>query len=88
MRAAGEGHGDLHVLAGSLLGREGCLELGGIKSGPGILEFIGNRDCLTILVEVEQGIHRQRLRILHHLAGGVEVRFRAQDMPAINAARR
>ena len=84
MGAAGERHGDLHFLAGCFLLREGFLQRRAVGSDRQILELVGDRDGLAVLVEVEERVHRQRLIVLHHLAGGVEMRLRAQDVAAID----
>ncbi len=85
VRAAREGHGDLDLLAGGLLGGEGLLQLGSIELHAGFGIFLGNRNALAVEVEAGDDRHRHRLVVLRHLAGGDEIGHRRQDMGAIDA---
>ena len=87
VRAAGEGHRDLHFLAGGLLLLEGGLQRRGVGGDLQVLVFVGDRDRLRIEIEPRQDVHRRRHVVLRHLAGRDQVRHRRQDMRAVDAVR-
>ena len=85
MGAARECHRGGQFLAGGLLALEGLLQRGCVLLDVEVLVFVGDRDRLPVLVEVEQRVHRQGLAVLHHLAGRIEMRLRTQDVAAVDA---
>jgi len=86
VRAAGKGHRDARRLSGRLLGREPLLERTGVQLDPSVGIFLRDRDALAVFVQIEERVHRQRLLVLHHRTGGIEMRLRPQDVAAVNAA--
>ncbi len=87
MGAARKGHGALHFLAGGLLLGEGLLERRGIHGGACVLEFLGNRDRLAVVVEARQDIHRRRFVLRRRRAHRDLVGLGRQDVCAVDAAR-
>ena len=88
VRAAGEGHGDLHFLAFRPLFLEGGLERRGVQAGAEILVFVGDRDALGLVAEPRDDIHGRRHVVLRDLAGRDQIGHRRQYVRAVDAVAR
>ena len=61
------------------------LERRTIELRAGCHQVLGHRDRLAVEVEPRQDVHRRRLVVLRHLAGGDQIRHRREDMRAVDA---
>ena len=86
MRSAWESNSCRRGLAVRLGLGEGGLKRTGVETHADILVGLGDGKSLTILVEVDQRVHGQRLLVLHHRTGGIEMDLRPQDVATVDAA--